>query len=185
MRITWPGFSEYGTLLISIDPIPFQLVDTPFEIYGNRFIAKNEMHITVLGSAVSHQLQLKIRQDNTNSVCISETIKTIFETIDWTYELTDELHLLSRISRSKVQQSIVQLVELPGISAFYQRLYSSVIIDEKTPVPPPHITLYTHNCPLGIGISSDKILKEYDISILNINELYKLMKASHTVSETD
>jgi hypothetical protein len=61
---------------------------------------------------------------------------------------------------------------MPGMTIFYEQLKSLGLIPDKTPIPPAHVTLYTHHCPLGIGVPSKEILnslieKSFSVDVFN------------------
>ncbi len=66
------------------------------------------------------------------------------------------------------------LLEMPGVAEFYRQLTTSGLFGPETPVPPAHVTLFTHNCPLGIGVPGDKVLKQLTVKTLPVNKLWKM-----------
>ncbi len=66
------------------------------------------------------------------------------------------------------------LIEMPGVATFYDQLKALGLIDLETPVPPPHVTMYTQNCPLGIGVPSDDALNTLSGKILPVSSLNNL-----------
>jgi len=49
---------------------------------------------------------------------------------------------------------------MEGMAEFYAQLKILGVINNDHPVPPPHVTLYTRNCDLGIGIHSNAELSK-------------------------
>ena len=66
------------------------------------------------------------------------------------------------------------LIDMPGVTTFYDQLKAHGLIDLETPVPPPHVTMYTQNCPSGIGVPSDDALNILSSKTLSLNSLNKL-----------
>ena len=73
-------------------------------------------------------------------------LRAIAET-DWSYELSDIFHHLVEDvededkSKNVHIESIIQIVNIPGLEDFYKKLEG--IIGEKIMARPTHITLYT------------------------------------------
>ena len=65
------------------------------------------------------------------------------------------------------------LIEMPGVTTFYDQLKSLGLIDLEAPVPPPHVTMYTQNCHLGIGVPNDDALNILSRETLSVNTLNK------------
>jgi hypothetical protein len=172
MRSTWPGFNDRGTVLIEVSPESFCLASGPVVIDGKRYSAKQELHITLIGSKLGSLLLEKIVQEKTDEgQTVEALLKTTFENLDWSYEKTGPVVILSRSKKGMIQRSIIMLIEMPAIAAFYQQLKSFGIIARDTPVPPAHVTLYTHNCPLGIGVPSHKMLDMLSVKTLSTETL--------------
>jgi len=155
-QLKWPGFTAYNTLIINVDMHEFGIKTKPIEYSGSEFIPKREAHITVLGSeAGSHLHQLFMSNSHTE-----QQVRQAFESTDWSYTKTGDLRHIVRENTESTgmnmpEESIIMLVEMEGMSEFYAQLKTLGVIDNDHPVPPPHVTLYTRNCDLGIGIRSD------------------------------
>jgi hypothetical protein len=167
MQLQWPGFNAKGDVLIDLKPDSFCLAEMPVLVQGERFTPKQELHVTVIGEKVGLMLQRQIKRDpETNKV-----LESIFESIDWSFEKTGPVHVLSRLNRGVLQKSIIMLINMPGVAAFYQQLKSLSLVSDNTPLPPAHITLYTYNCPLGIGVPNDGVLDSLSIGTMSLSEL--------------
>ena len=55
----------------------------------------------------------------------------IFESIDWAFNKSGPVHILSRSKKSKVQKSIIVLIDMPGMKTFYQQLKSFGVVSEN------------------------------------------------------
>jgi len=173
MRLKWPGFSDDGTVLIELSPETFCLAKHAVDIGGEYFVAKEELHITLVGSKLGSMILNKIKSDRT----INNLLKNTFEEINWSYQATDIVHILSRLKDGLIEKSIILPLDMPGLAGFYDQLKLHGIIDTVTPIPPAHVTLYTHNCPLGIGVSSYEDLKTLCSKTLALSELDKRCRA--------
>ena len=154
-EISWPGLTEVNTLIINVDKQDFGIQKTPLEVANQLFIPKTETHITIFGSGLGAQLRQKftLRPD------LEHEVARAFECTDWSYRKTTKFRHLAKTSGAatadQVEESIVMLLKLDGMAAFYDKLKSLDLIPEDYPVPPQHVTLYTRNCDVGIGVHSD------------------------------
>jgi len=158
-QLKWPGFTCYNTLIISVDKSEFGIQSKPIEYSGKAFIPKQEAHITVFGSELgTHLLQQFI-----NNPLAEQQVKQAFESTDWCYTKThDRRHLVRENIEpggiDRTEESIIMRVKMDGIAEFFSRLKTHGLIHNDQPVPPPHVTLYTRNCDLGIGVHSESEL---------------------------
>ena len=172
MKLIWPGINAKGTVLINLEFESFLVSKVPVLIDSLYYTPKDELHVTLVGEKVGLILQHKIKQDLKNI----EVLVHIFESIDWAFNKSGPVHILSRSNKSKVQNSIIMLIDMPGMTTFYQQLKSSGLIPGKTPIPPAHVTLYTYNCPFGIGVPSNKTLRSLskkNLAVKEFNDLWK------------
>lgn len=170
MHLKWPDFTDTGTLLIDVS---HELTCCPkpvITVFGENYQRKDELHITVIGSKTGIILSDKINQ----ATSVNDSLRKIFEGIDWHYEKTGPVHFLSRTDKGTVKKSIILLLDMPGITVFYQQAKTQGLIDVDIPIPPPHITLYTRNIPLGIGVPNNRLLDEYTIDTCPTSDLFKL-----------
>ena len=172
-QLKWPGFTAYNTLIINLDKHEFGIKTEPIEYSGSTFIPKREAHITVFGSDLGSYLhQLFISNSH-----IERQVRQAFESTDWSYTKTGDIRHITRENTelagiNMTEESIIMLVDMEGMAAFYAQLKTLGVINNDHPVPPPHVTLYTRNCDLGIGIHSD-------------NELSKLSREQIAVFDFD
>ena len=172
MKLIWPGINAKGTVLINLEFESFLVSKVPVLVDSLYYTPKDELHVTLVGEKVGLILQHKIKQDLKNI----EVLVHIFESIDWAFNKSGPVHILSRSNKSKVQNSIIMLIDMPGMTTFYQQLKSSGLIPGKTPIPPAHVTLYTYNCPFGIGVPSNKTLRSLskkNLAVKEFNDLWK------------
>ncbi len=166
--LIWPGFTTYNTLIISVNKHDFAIKTEPIEYSGKVFIPKQEAHITVLGS----ELGTRLLQQFVNKPDIEQQVIQAFESTDWSYtKMRDWRNIARHITdfngNITTEESIIMLVEMEGMVAFYSKLKTLGLINNDDPVPPPHVTLYTRNCDPGIGIHSESELAELTCERLN------------------
>ena len=166
MYLNWPGFTEAATLLIDVSHESDGLVQHDIALGADIYQPKDELHVTVIGSRAGRKLVQSCRRNK----ALMQTIVEIFEGVDWVYQKTGPVHFLSRTVDGRVQKSIILLIDMPGMSDFYQQLRSASVIGPDTPTPPPHITLYTFNVPLGIAVPSYNKLEEISVRGITCNK---------------
>ena len=164
LPLKWPGLGPLKTLVISVDRHEFGIGPEPANYAGKLFLPKQEAHITIIGSTLGNRLSQQFDLDH----AIEQKVRQAFEDIDWCYEKTSDLrHLLrQQINDGDVEESIIMLVRMNGMTEFYKRLMTLGLIPADHPVPPAHVTLYTHNCDPGIGVHSDAELTELTCEII-------------------
>lgn len=167
MRLKWPGFNEKGNVIIGLADDTLRLEKNNIDMFGETFSPKEELHVTLIGSS----LGLIIRDNIQLQQLSNRLLEKIFEEIDWSFKQTGPVHLLSRLAEGGVEESIILLIDMPGVETFYEQLTSLGLIEPNTPVPPAHITLYTRNCPLGIGVPNDDVLNTLSKKVLSLEEL--------------
>jgi hypothetical protein len=155
-QLNWPGLTSGNTLIIRVDKSDFGIKSTSIEYSGRTFIPKQEAHITVFGSDLGTHLQ----QLFTENPLVEQQVIQAFESTDWCYTKTDDLrHLVRENSEltgmDKTEESIIMRLEMGGMAEFYTKLKQLDLTHKDHPVPPPHVTLYTRNCDLGIGVHSE------------------------------
>ena len=170
MKSKWPGINAKGTVLINLPYETFQLSKFLVLIDDIYYAPKDELHVTLVGEKVGTILQNQIKQVPK----ISELLEHVFDDIVWSFKRSGPIHILSRQNKNTVQKSVIMLIDMPGVTTFYQQLKLLELIPDETTIPPAHVTLYTHNCPLGIGVPGNKILNslsEKSFSVEEFNEL--------------
>ena len=170
MHLKWPGFNERDSVIIELAAELFCHAKNTIDVHGELFTAKKEFHVTLIGSKLGLIIQNKIKQNQT----INKLFEKTFEEIDWSYKQTGPVHILSRSEEDVVEKSVIMLIEMPGVTIFYDQSKALGLIDLETPVPPPHVTMYTLNCPLGIGVPSDNALNTLSRKTISVNSLNKL-----------
>lgn len=168
MYIDWPGFSATNTLVIPVDRAQVGIRPYPLELAGRVFKPKQEAHITVLGSS----LGTKVQQVIGDNPALQRQLSQTFESIDWTYTRTSDFRHLRRKryrpgTADVSEESVIMLVKMEAMDVFYQKLKDLDIIDKDVERPPAHVTLYTLNCDMGIGVHSEIELTELTLEKLS------------------
>ena len=182
MKLKWPGINAKCTVLINLPYESFHLSEVPVVIDGTFFTAKDELHVTLAGEKVATMLQNKIEQDPKTS----GVIEHVFDDIDWSFSRSGPVHILSRLNKKRtMQKTVIMLIDMPGVTIFYQRLKTLGLIPDSTPVPPAHVTLYTYNCPLGIGVPSNKVLVSLSDKSFTVGEFDAILNDSGNPDKSD
>lgn len=149
----WPGWSDENTLILPLDDAP---PADAIEIEGRRFEPKRELHVTLVGTSLGRELR------NVVGARLEAATRPAFEALDWSLRRTGEGALIERDCTDDAGSpvrvaTIIEFVELPAMAYFHQWLGG--LLGRELPVPPPHVTLYTHGRSKGIGISGPRPLR--------------------------
>lgn len=163
-------FDEFkNTLLLDVDKQSIDLESLRNLAEEKGLEPKNEFHITVLGFKNGGEIKkvLKVLSAEQRLKVISQ-IKILVENTNWSFAFEPQKYHISKEYLSSVQkgsedqlverrEAIIQMVTLPEIQLFYDKLNS--ILGIKLEIPPNHITLYTggsdkEKSKMGIGINS-------------------------------
>lgn len=179
MKLHWPGFNEKKTVINPLRRSSFDVSDHPVIVQGEQFKPKDELHITLVGKRRGGLLQEKIATYPE----IEMQLEQVFQSIDGSFKMIGPVRILARNKKKAnrqgtliavTQKSIILQLTMPGMATFYNYLRSQSFIDSAYPGPPPHVTLYTRNCPSGIGVSSVGMLDDLSEEILSLSELKDL-----------
>ena len=143
---TWPGWSNENTLVLPLDDAPPGAV---LSLDGRDFAPKDELHVTLVGRRLGEELRHALGDR------LDAATRPAFEALDWSYVRTGERRLIEKPgladdgTRGTVA-TVIELVELPALAWYYRWL--GELLGRQLPVPPAHVTLYTHRKAKGIGI---------------------------------
>lgn len=147
----WPGLTARRTLVLPVPRREWALLSDARIIDGVAFVPKRELHITVAGreavAAVEH---------GHGKARVEAVLREAFVACDWRYRRTHR-YLRLRQPRPPAPDagSIIERLDLPGLADFYRALAASGCV---LPVPPAHVTLWTHARPQGIGVADEATL---------------------------
>lgn len=182
MKLSWPGFNEMASMIIPLDWSDFIFTPKRVRIEDARFEPKDELHITVISKRVGRTLGKKMSLDPLLAVRVTKK----FEAIDWGFEPVGPVHIISRLKEKREdeqatlchEKTIILKLDMPGLADFYEALKTLNLISADTSTPPPHVTLYTLNCPTGISLANNKILDDLSCRTLSIREFDDLCQCS-------
>jgi hypothetical protein len=169
MRLSDVGFTEIRTLIMPLQRDVFGLSQEKIQFRGHIFDPKDEVHITVVGRALGQELEEALEA---NPRLITRLKKEVEEAAwrrdGWSYRKRDELYHVSQDKqRSNAQgevevihaESIILMIEAPGIEEFYEKL--GQMLEKDLKVPPVHVTLYTYGDPFGIALPTQAAFEEF------------------------
>jgi len=163
------GFTEKRTLLIPLRKEDFGLSEEKIQFRGKIFDPKKEVHITVVGRKLGQELEEAIEVNPRLNTTLMQAVKEAsWHKQGWSFKKKDEMYHVSRDReqvnpRGEVEvihaESIILMVEAPGVDKFYEEL--SRLLGKDLEVPPVHVTLYTHGDTVGIGLLTQAAFEEF------------------------
>jgi len=171
-----------ASLITPLDWSDFIFAPKRVRIEDAWFEPKDELHITVISKRVGRTLSEKMSLDP----ALAARVTKKFEAIDWGFEPVGPVHIISRLKEKledegatlRHEKTIILKLSMPGMSDFYEALKALDLISVDTSTPPPHVTLYTLNCPTGISLASNKTLDDLSCRTLSIREFDGLCQCS-------
>lgn len=160
----WPGLTRQRTLILPAPRREWPLPPGERCIDGVAFVPKRTLHITLAGrdaiAAVEH----------VHSCERAETVlRKAFVACDWRYRRTRQYLRLRKPQPPEPEAgSIIERLDLPGMADFYRALATAGI---AWPVPPAHVTLWTHARPRGIGVPDEATLARLRVRDVSAREL--------------
>ena len=96
------------------------------------------------------------------------------------------VHVLSRLAKEGEsrepgvtrEKTIILRLNMPAMALFFDTMKSRDLISMETPVPPPHITLYTRHCPGGMGLPDEDRLHKLTEEVLPVSEMDEICRSS-------
>jgi len=161
------SFYQSGcTLMLAINPENLE-VNSVEGING--FVRKTEVHITVFGFSTGKKLK-KLLKGADSSEKMRRLRKLITKT-DWSFSfLPKRFHIRKKYEgdggEEETRESVIQMIDLPGLEGFYQTL--NAIFGTDFAFPPPHVTLFVKGdnpktSKMGIGLYSSEDLAKYTV----------------------
>ncbi len=139
---TW--FDEQtGYLMVRLEKECFGFVDKELAFREESYQPKKELHITILSEGAAEHVLGTMDWMPDRIARIRELVR---ET-DWSYRKFQRFY---HVRDEQGNQSIIQLVEVPGLGRFFEDL--NRITHGQLEQPPTHVTLYVHGDPDGIGL---------------------------------
>lgn len=157
-------FLESNVLLIILDMGDFGILKDGISYLRVKFQPKDEVHITIIGKALAREIsELAKRKPE-----IRFKIQKAIDETDWSYKKINKFYHVSKDKEKEDEEgnprivhaeSIIQMVEVPQVEKFIEKLES--ILGHKIEIPPTHVTLYTVGDHRGIGIPDSSAFTRY------------------------
>lgn len=179
-----PSFNEKrGTALLLLDERLLHFGFLAAQAEQNGLQKKHEFHVTIIGNAHAKEIKtvLKTLAPEEQQKRIAD-LHALIQSTDWSfgttrgtgfYHIKKEYRAAnpkdSSVETVEARESYIQVLSIPALEEFYQRLNVLFGLSLKSPLP--HITLYTKstdskNMGVGIGISARD-----DFASLNPDEI--------------
>lgn len=161
---SWPGLGAQRALILPVSRRAWVLPPGARVIDGLAFVPRPALHITLVGrDAVATVERARGR------VHAETLLRQAFAHSDWRYRRS---HRYLRLRRPQPPApdagSIIERLELPGLEDFYRALAAAGI---TLPLPPAHVTLWTHARPQGIGVADAAALDRLCVREVQAHEL--------------
>ena len=151
MKISIKHNYEFGYIILLV-PSPIGL-PVSISLQKEKLLLKSEFHITLINA---EEIAKLIDQDNASKI---------------EAEIVTEFEDFIRVQR-KERKTIVALAKVPNLVNFFERLKKKY--QTNIPLQPTHVTMYTLQPEVGIGILSNEEL-ERDSKLIEIKELKNLL----------
>ncbi len=155
------------TVVLNIPPSLWKPPTVPVAVDGEAYAPKDELHVTLLGSALLAELEQQL------SLRLRRRLWAEARNRQWRIDRGGELHLLEHFDPStpgaSPARSIIEMITLEGAEAFFQSLEHH--IGRQLPRPPAHVTLYTLRDAGGIGVPDAGSLRRLTVRTLTRGDL--------------
>lgn len=155
------------TLLLTVEQVELSncIAEVSEEAFELGLQLKEEFHITVIGFRVGKQIkEMYATLQIENRIAIENGIRTFANSINWEFTpggqraLYIEKKYKNKQGGFDLRKSIIHLLEMPAVQDFYKELND--VFGTTFDIPPPHVTLFVGEDGQGIGIDSEKVLRE-------------------------
>lgn len=134
---------QTGYLVLVLDPDGYGYRAEPVRYQERIFAPKQELHITVIGRPGATVLLEFLSQHPERLPAVQELV----EQTDWRFGKRRELY---HVQKEPGVETIIQMVELPALEAFFQAVNG--LLGQELPLPPAHVTQYMRGTETGIGL---------------------------------
>jgi hypothetical protein len=148
-----PAETPRGSYIIDVSPALVSISERVLEFAEKTdFKQAEDYHVTVLSRHLSPLIEA--------AKATGEVDDIIDEITEWEATFRNKFYLMAkRDEEGAIKESIIQMIDMPSVGEFFEKLAKEKIID--APVPPTHITLFTKYNDDGIGIYSQDEFDDY------------------------
>lgn len=134
---------ETGSLLIQLVKETFDLEGNTVYLEGIPLEPKDELHITILSRDAADTLSQHLEKNPEDE----DRVRRLIDETRWEYRKLDRFY---HVREEPGVETIIQMVEIPGLASFFNQL--SQIVKVELGRPPTHVTLYMRGTQKGIGL---------------------------------
>ena len=147
----WPCLTAQRTLILPVPRGEWALPPGACVIDGVVFLPRLTLHITLAG----HDAIAAV-EDTHGKAGAEAVLRDAYAACGWHYRRTRHFLRLRKPQPPEPDAgSIIELLDMPGLGDFYRVLAAR---GTALPVPPAHVTLWTHTRPQGIGVADEATL---------------------------
>lgn len=157
----------YGNGYIHLANFKINNLPPTLELNDVTLTLKSELHITLICAKKIASLIDESKADEVEQVILSTFINFVEKTPLTEYRPTKAFRFVERDEK----KTVVVMVEIPGLNEFFDLLKDKYAKD--LPLQPTHVTLYTLQPEIGIGILSQEEL-ERESKPVEVRELDSL-----------
>jgi ribosomal protein S15P/S13E len=151
-----------GYLILELDMQSFYLHPEGVRYDGRHFEAKDEVHITIL----SRDAAETVRQHLERYPQDEDQVRRMVDETNWEYRKLDSFY---HIQQAPDEETIVQMVEVPGLDTFFNQV--GQLVGQELELPPTHVTLYMRGTEKGIGIPTQAEFEQLAQKQIRLEEL--------------
>ena len=159
----WPGFTPKGTVILPVPGNRWPARRKPLALHGCRFRPKRELHVTLVGKALGARLKAAMNA----GALTEEDLASAFALQTWRCVRNGRCVRLRKAAAPGTTEaaieSVIERIALPAMAGFHDAL--GRLLRESLPVPPAHVTLYTHGDDEGIGVPDEATLDALTVDI--------------------
>lgn len=141
---------ETGYLVANLNKQTYGYLDQPVRYQGRVFQPKSELHITLISQDAE-----KITRYLENNSHGQASIQEMIGATDWRFTRQPTFY---HVEEAPGEETIIQMVEIPSLGAFFREL--SGLVGQDFTLPPTHVTLYTRGTEKGIGLPTQRVFQE-------------------------
>ncbi len=134
---------ESGSMLAHLEKEDIDLEEKRVTFEERAFELKDEFHITILSREAAEAVRKHLEENPEQE----EQVRGLIEESNWEFRKLERFY---HVQEEPEAETIIQMVEVPGLASFFRRL--SELVGKELEMPPMHVTLYMRNTEKGIGL---------------------------------
>jgi hypothetical protein len=134
---------DSGYLFVELDLETFELARGGVWFEGRLFEAKDELHITILSREAAEAVRQLLEDEPEQE----DQFRRLIEESNWEFRKLERLY---HVQEDQQVETIIQMVEMPGLVDFFKQVKE--LVGKDLELPPTHVTLYMRGTDKGIGL---------------------------------